>query len=177
MRRWGPAQKDHFSHMRGKVLHVGVGTGMEIINFPPGLDITGIDLSPKMLERARWRGRQYPGKIRFCLMNAESLAFSDNTFDTVVTVCVFCTVPHPVAGLKECRRVLKPGGKLLMFEHVMSNNIIYGLSLKFMSLFTNALEGTHLDRDTVANAQKAGFTVESEKNVYLDIVKAIEGVK
>jgi ubiquinone/menaquinone biosynthesis C-methylase UbiE len=177
MRRWGHAQKDHFQHMQGKVLHVGVGTGMEIINLPPGLDITGIDLSPKMLERALWRAKQYNGKINFCLMNAESLAFPDNTFDTVVTVCVFCTVPHPVAGLNECRRVLKPGGKLLMFEHVMSKNLIYGLSLRFMSIFTAALEGTHLDRDTVENVRKAGFTVRSEKNVYLDIVKAIEGIK
>jgi ubiquinone/menaquinone biosynthesis C-methylase UbiE len=177
MRRWGQAQKDHFQSMQGKVLHIGVGTGMEIINFPPGLDITGIDLSPKMLERALWRGKRYQGEIRFCLMNAESLAFPDNTFDTVVSVCVFCTVPHPVKGLKECRRVLKPGGKLLMFEHVMSKNLIYGLSLKFMSIFTTALEGTHLDRDTVENVRKAGFNIKSEKNVYLDIVKAIDGVK
>lgn len=177
MRRWGRAQKNHFQSMQGKVLHIGVGTGMEIINFPPGLDITGIDLSPKMLERALWRGKLYQGKIRFCLMNAESLAFPDNTFDTVVSVCVFCTVPHPVAGLKECRRVLKPGGKLLMFEHVMSKNLIYGLSLKFMSIFTTALEGTYLDRDTVENVRKAGFNIKSEKNVYLDIVKAIDGVK
>lgn len=177
MRRWGCAQKDHFKQMRGKVLHIGVGTGMEIINFPSDLNITGIDLSPKMMERALWRGKQYQGKVRFCLMNAESLAFPDNTFDTVVTVCVFCTVPHPVLGLKECRRVLKPGGKILMFEHVMSKNLIYGLSLKFMSIFTTRLEGTHLDRDTVQNAQKAGFNINSEKNVYLDIVKTIEGVK
>ena len=177
MRRWGGVQKDHFKQMRGKVLQIGVGTGMEIINFPPGLDITGIDLSPKMLERALWRAKQYQGKIRFCLMNAESLAFPDDTFDTVATVCVFCTVPHPIAGLKECRRVLKPGGKLLMFEHVMSKNLIYGLSLRFMSIFTNALEGTHLDRDTLENVRKAGFNIKSEKNVYLDIVKAIEGTK
>jgi ubiquinone/menaquinone biosynthesis C-methylase UbiE len=177
MRRWGSAQKDHFSKMQGRVLHIGIGTGMEIINFPPDLDITGIDLSPKMMERALWRGKRYQGTIRFCLMNAEALAFPDNTFDTVVTVCVFCTVPHPVRGLEECRRVLKPGGKLLMFEHVMSKNPIYGLTLKFMSFFTKALEGTHLDRDTVENVQKAGFNSISEKNVYLDIVKTIEGVK
>jgi len=177
MRRWGDAQKNLFQKMQGKVLHIGVGTGMEVINFPPGLDITGIDLSPQMLKRALLRAEQYQGKIRFCLMNSESLAFPDNTFDTIVTVCVFCTVTQPVVGLQECRRVLKPGGKLLMFEHVMSKNLVYGLSLKFMSLFTEKLEGTHLDRDTVANVRKAGFKVQSEQNVYLDIVKAIEGVK
>ncbi|MFQ5451536.1 MAG: SAM-dependent methyltransferase, partial [Nitrospinaceae bacterium] len=64
-------------------------------------------------------------------------------------------------------------GKLLMFEHVLSKNPIYGLSLRFMSLFTNALEGTHLDRNTVENVRKAGFTIQSEQNVYLDIVKTL----
>ena len=177
MRRWGSSQKSLFQKMQGKVLHIGVGTGMEIINFPPELHITGIDLSPKMLERALWRADQYQGKINFSLMDAESLAFPDNSFDTIVTVCVFCTVPHPVQGLKECLRVLKPGGEILMFEHVMSKNFIFGLNLKFMSLFTEKLEGTFLDRNTVENVKKAGFKVLSEKNVYLDIVKAIEAVK
>ncbi len=164
MRRWDHAQQKHFKQMHGKVLHIGVGTGMEIINFPPDQDITCIDLSAKMLERALWRAKQYHGKIRFCLMNAESLSFPEDTFDTVATVCVFCTVAHPVPGLEECRRVLKPGGKLLMFEHVMSKNLIYGLSLRFMSIFTKALEGTHLDRDTVENVRKAGFNIKSGKN-------------
>jgi ubiquinone/menaquinone biosynthesis C-methylase UbiE len=163
MRRWGHVQKDHFKKLRGKVLHVGIG--MEIINFPPGLDVTAIDLSPKMLDRARWRANQYQGKIRFCLMNAESLAFPDNTFDTVATVCVFCTVPHPVVGLEECRRVLKPGGKLLMFEHVMSKNLIYGLSLKFMSIFTTALEGTWIETRSKTSARPDSSHLQKKMSI------------
>ncbi len=173
MRRWSGAQKNLFQGLYGKVLHVGIGTGLELINFPPGLDITAIDLSVPMLERARRRGRTYAGTLRLCQMNGEHLAFPDHTFDSAVAVCVFCTVAHPVAGLRELRRVLKPQGRLLMFEHVLSRNPLYGLSLRFMSLFTTALSGTHLDRRTVDNLRKAGFTVESEQNVYLDIVKAI----
>lgn len=173
MLRFRDAQKNLFSRMRGKVLHVGIGTGLEIANFPPGLDITSIDLSPQMLERARERAAGYPGTLRLCLMNAQNLGFPDNTFDTVVTVCVLCSVPDPVPSLIELRRALKPNGNLLMFEHVLSKNPLYGLVLRFMSLFTTTLEGTHLDRNTVANAMKAGFTLQSEENVYLDIVKSV----
>ncbi len=176
LKRWGHIQRQHFEPMRGRVLHVGAGTGLEIQNFPAGLDITAIDLSPRMLARAHARAGSYRGTLRCVQMNAEALAFPDHSFDTVAAVCVFCTVADPVQGLKEVRRVLKPDGKLLMFEHVLSRNLFYGLSLRFMSLFTTALEGTHLDRDTVGNVRKAGFRVEADRNVYLDIVKAIVAV-
>ena len=173
MKRWCAPQTRLFENMNGTVLYVGAGTGQEIVNFPPGLNITAIDLSLKMLEKARPRAEAYNGKINLEIMDAHRLAFPDNSFDTVITVCVFCTVTDPVHGLEEIKRVLKPDGKLLMFEHVMSRNPLYGLILKMMSLFTVALEGTHLDRNTVSNIRKAGFTVEKEQNAYLDIVKAI----
>jgi len=173
MKRWATPQQSLFEHMSGKVLYVGTGTGQEIVNFPPGLNITAIDLSIKMLEKAKPRADAYDGKIRLKTMDAHQLAFADNSFDTVVAVCVFCTVTDPVQGLKEIKRVLKPNGKLIMFEHVMSRNPVYGLILRIMSIFTVAIEGTHLDRDTVDNIHKAGFTVEKEQNAYLDIVKAL----
>ena len=75
--------------------------------------------------------------------------------------------------LEEIKRVLKPEGKLIMFEHVLSKNLFYALALKTMSIFTEKLEGTYLDRHTVNNAKKAGFEILSHKNVYLDIVKAL----
>jgi len=176
-RRWGALQGEFFNTLSGRVLHVGIGTGMETLNFPPGLDVVAIDLSPAMLHRARARALAYPGKMRLCLMNSERLAFPDNSFDNAVAVCVFCSVAHPVWGLKEVHRVLRPGGRLLLFEHVLSRHPIHALNLRLMSLVTERLEGTHLDRDTMDNVVRAGFTLESEKNVYLDIVKAAVAVK
>ncbi|MFQ5672330.1 MAG: class I SAM-dependent methyltransferase [Nitrospinales bacterium] len=176
-RRWAKAQMKFFRQMRGRVLYVGVGTGQEIAHFPSGLHITAIDISRNMLEQCRKRATRYPGRIELALMDTEILAFPDNTFDTILTVCTFCSVEHPVLGLRELRRVLTPGGHILMFEHVLSRNPVFALILKSMSLVTTRLSGTHLDRDTAGNLKKAGFTIHSERNVYLDIVKAIAGHK
>jgi ubiquinone/menaquinone biosynthesis C-methylase UbiE len=173
MRRWGPAQQSLFENLKGKILYVGIGTGLETVNFPAWLDITAIDLSYEMLTRSQSRVQNYSGKIRRCQMNAQVTAFADNTFDTVLTVCVLCSVQQPVNCLQELKRVLKPDGELVMFEHVLSKNPVYGLILKSMSHITEYLEGTYLDRNTVENAEAAGFTIHSHKNVYLDIVKAL----
>lgn len=173
MRRWNPHQKALFENLTGNVLYVGTGTGLETVNFPPNLNITAIDLSYEMLERSQKRVAKYPGKMHRCQMDAENTAFQENSFDTVVTVCVLCTVKHPIACLEEIKRVLKPEGKLVMFEHVLSKNPLYAFALKTMSHLTERLEGTFLDRNTVNNAEKAGFKILSHKNVYLDIVKAL----
>ncbi len=173
MRRWSPGQRTLFQNLKGRVLYIGIGTGQEIVNFPPGLDITAADLSFEMLKRSNERVENYPGKIHRCQMDAETTAFADNTFDTVVTVCVLCTVKNPIPCLQELKRVLKPSGELVMFEHVLSKNPVYAVILKLMSFITESLQGTYLDRNTVVNVEKAGFKIHSHKNVYLDIVKAL----
>ena len=173
MRRWGPDQRALFKNLKGRVLYIGIGTGQEIVNFPAGLNITAVDMSYEMLTRARPRVQNYRGNIHLHQMDAQTTAFRDNTFDTILTVCVLCSVKQPVVCLEELKRVLKPDGELVMFEHVLSKNPVYALILKLMSNVTEYLEGTYLDRDTVGNTEKAGFKIHSHKNVYLDIVKAL----
>ena len=173
MRRWNAYQKTLFENLSGEILYIGIGTGLETLNFPTNLKITAIDISSAMLNQSKTRAKTYPGKMVLCQMDAETSAFRDHSFDAVVTVCVLCSVKQPVTCLEEIRRVLKPAGKLVMFEHVLSKNPLYAIALKTMSNLTEFLEGTYLDRDTVSNAEKAGFEIFSHKNVYLDIVKAL----
>lgn len=174
--RRGAAKARLFGRMRGQVLFVAVGTGVDITGFPDGHDIVGVDISAEMLRRAENRRRAYRGKMVFVHGDAEQLAFEDASFDTVVSSCTMCSVPHPVRALRELYRVLRPGGRLLMFEHVRSRSWSLGLALDVMTLWARLL-GTAMNRDTVANVLAAGFKIVRIESVYLDIILSIHAVK
>jgi ubiquinone/menaquinone biosynthesis C-methylase UbiE len=174
--RYGPYKRELFKKILGKTLMVAAGTGNDFKFFPPGLDVVALDISPKMLAKAAVKAARYDGKIELREADVCHLDYADASFDTVVTVCTFCSVPKPIVGLQELRRVLKPGGQILMFEHVRSAIGAFGIVLDMMTPLTRKL-GPEMNRDTVGNVQKAGFRLRRVSNVYLDIVKTIEGVK
>ncbi len=175
-RRLGPHKRRLFAKMHGATLMVAAGTGNDFAFFPPGHSIIAIDISPGMLERAAPKASRYEGSLELRQMDVCDLTFPDNSFDTVATVCTFCSVPKPIAGLRELYRVLKPGGQILMFEHVRSRIGPIGILLDLMTPLSRRF-GPELNRDTVSNVQKAGFRIRREENVYLDIIKIIEAVK
>ena len=171
-RRWAPYKRDLFANMSGRILFVAVGTGQDIRFFPPGKDIVGIDISPRMLEKARARAARYTGTIDLRVMDVHELGFEDDSFDQIVTSCTFCSVPDPVAGLAALRRVLKPDGLLYMFEHTGSHLFPFNLMLNVMTPLWKPI-GPEMNRDTVANVEKAGFEIKQVNNIYLDVVKTI----
>jgi ubiquinone/menaquinone biosynthesis C-methylase UbiE len=175
-KRWAPWKREFFSHMGGgKILFAAVGTGLDIQFFPPGRDIVGVDISAGMLAKARPRVAGYPGKFALERMSLHALAFPDASFDQAFTSCTFCSVPDPVAGLKEIRRVLRPGAELRMFEHTGSGWFPFNVMLDLMTPLTR-LGGPEVNRHTVANVERAGFRVRRVVNLYLDVVKTIEAV-
>ncbi len=174
--RMGPHKRRLFAKMHGTTLMVAAGTGKDFRFFPPSQSIIAIDISTKMLERAAKKASVYQGKLELRQADVCELEFPDNSFDTVVTVCTFCSVPSPVAGLRELYRVLKPSGQILMFEHVRSRIGPIGIFLDLMTPLSRMV-GPDLNRDTVGNVQKAGFRIRREENIYLDCVKIIEGIK
>lgn len=171
--RLGAPKRELFSNMRGRCLMVAAGTGNDFRYFPPGLTVTAIDISAGMVERARPRAAAYNGFLDVQVMDVQAIQFADATFDTVVTACTFCSVPDPVRGLRELYRCLKPGGHLLMFEHVRSRFGPIGLLQDLMTPITRRM-GPDMNRDTVANVLRAGFELCREENVYVDVVKALE---
>jgi ubiquinone/menaquinone biosynthesis C-methylase UbiE len=172
-RRFAPAKRDLFSKMSGKCLMVAAGTGNDFRYFPPNLAITAIDVSSSMLARAQRKADEYPGQLQLHVMDVQALEIADATFDTVVTACTFCSVPDPIRGLRELYRCLRPGGSLLMFEHVRSRIGPIAIAQDILTPITRRM-GPDMNRDTVANVLRAGFELDREANVYLDVVKAIE---
>jgi phosphatidylethanolamine/phosphatidyl-N-methylethanolamine N-methyltransferase len=168
-RRW---RRDLWSSVEGeRILEVGVGTGKNIPYYPQGAHVVAIDLSPRMLQQARPRAAHLGADVELHEMDVEQLEFADASFDAVVATFVFCSVSLPVEGLREIRRVLRPGGRLHMLEHVLSRRS--GLR-QFMRLLNPAvvrIMGANIDRETRANIEAAGFELESERDLWLDIVK------
>lgn len=175
-KRWEPDKRRIFSHMYGKVLFLALGTGLDIPFFPPGQDITAIDISPKMVELAQPRMDAYDGTITARVMDVHDMDFAPDSFDSVVTSCTFCSVPDPVKGLQALHRVLRPGGGLYMFEHTGSRFYPFRQMMDLMTLLTSRI-GPDMNRPTVDNVRKAGFRLVEVRNVYLDVVKTIHAVK
>jgi ubiquinone/menaquinone biosynthesis C-methylase UbiE len=161
----------------GRILEVGVGTGVNMRHYPPGATMTAIDISDGMLAKARRRADRKNVAVELALMDAQALDFPDSTFDAVVATCVFCSVPDPVDGLREIRRVLKPGGKLLLLEHVRSANPVAGRVMDVMNPVAVRLSGANINRRTVDNVRAAGFADPSVSSHIFGIVKLIEAQK
>jgi SAM-dependent methyltransferase len=174
--RRGPAKTALFADMRGKAIFVAAGTGSDFTAFPPGMDITAIDISDAMLRRAAKRAATYGRTLRLLKADALALPFPDSSFDTAVTSCTMCSVPDPVRALRELHRVLRPDGRLLMFEHVRSRQFLLAWVLDLMTIWTRRT-GTEMNRDTLSNARVAGFQITDVQCAYLDIILAVRAVK
>lgn len=160
-----------FDRIEGpKVLEVGVGTGANLASYPGDLEITAIDFSPNMLRYARRRASELGLSVELLEMDVQSLDFPSACFDTVLTTCVFCSVPDPGLGLREIHRVLKPTGVLLMLEHVLSDKAGLKQLMNLINPVAVRLSGANINRQTKENLLKAGFSVE-EENLWLDVLK------
>lgn len=159
--RYAAWRRTLWREVRGsEVMEVGVGTGKNIPYYPPGTHVTAVDLSSRMLQRARRVAQRHPNKrVTLLEMNAQRLELPDDTFDTAVATFVFCSVPDPVQGLRETLRVTRPGGRLLLLEHVRLEGTA-GRIMDFLDPLVHWATGVHIARRTVENVYKAGWTVD-----------------
>ncbi len=160
-----------------KILEVGVGTGKNFRFYPHGLEITAIDLSEKMLAKAREKAKNLHIRVNLQLMDIQKLAFPDEIFDSVVSTFVFCSVPDPIMGLKEVRRVTSTGGKVILLEHVLSANRILAAIMNLINPLVVRMMGANINRTTVQNVLVSGLAVEKVTDLAGGIFKLIEARK
>jgi len=160
-----------------KVLEVGVGTGKNFPYYPVDKEIVAIDFSERMLDLARKKAKALGIKVYLEQMDVQDLKFEDNTFDTVVGSFVFCSTPDPIRGLQEVRRVCKPGGKVLLLEHVLSANRLLAWWMNLVNPVITRLMGGNINRRTVENVDRSGLKIERVADLAYGIFKLIEARK
>lgn len=119
---------DVINRREGSVLEVGVGTGISLPQYRPHLRVTGIDLSPEMLAKARERVERHGlDNVEALLeMDAANMTLENDSFDVVVAMYVLTAVPDPAAVMRECERVCRPGGEVLVLNHFSDGQGVIG---------------------------------------------------
>jgi ubiquinone/menaquinone biosynthesis C-methylase UbiE len=178
MSRYGRWREMLWNKVEGtKILEVGVGTGKNFPYYPADKDITAIDFSEKMLDRAKKKARDLGIMAHLEQMDVQNLDFQDNNFDTVVSSFVFCSVPEPTKGLQEVGRICKLGGKVILLEHVLSANRVLAWLMILVNPVVVRLMGANINRKTVENVATSGLKVEKVTDLAAGIFKLIEARK
>jgi ubiquinone/menaquinone biosynthesis C-methylase UbiE len=165
------------SRARGDVLEVAVGTGLNLGLYPPGTRLTGVDLSPEMLRRARSRSAAIDAPVELKQADVEALPFGDGTFDTVVSTLAMCAVPDERAAVLEMCRVLRPGGRLLLLDHIGSNWWPIRAGQRLMEIYTIPRGGEHMTRRPRPIVEQAGLVIEESERLKAGTVERISARK
>lgn len=161
----------------GTTLEVAIGTGLNLHHYPVGIDLTGIELSPAMLEIAQQRARDLDRTVDLRIGDAEALDLPDAAFDTVVCTFSLCAIPDHRAALAEMIRVLRPGGRLLLADHVASTSAPVRAGQRLLELVTVPLGGEHFLRRPIDLVRAAGFGIEHHDRFSQGIVERLSARK
>jgi ubiquinone/menaquinone biosynthesis C-methylase UbiE len=145
----------------GDVLEIGGGTGANLPHYGAGVtSLTITEPEPPMAKRAQARISELQPDARFLRAPAEDLPFADESFDTAVSTLVLCTVDDQPRAVRELRRVLRPGGRLLFIEHVRSDDAkVARMQDRMLPINRRIAHGCHCNRPTLDTIRAAGFEV------------------
>ncbi|MBB5156445.1 class I SAM-dependent methyltransferase [Saccharopolyspora phatthalungensis] len=162
---------------RGEVLEVAVGTGLNLRWYPDDIRLSGIDFSPGMLGLARRRAEKSCRAVDLELGDAQRMDFPDSSFDTVVCTFSLCAIPDHRRAISEMHRVLRPGGRLLLADHVVSTSWLARVVQALLEIVTIPLGGEHFRRRPITHVRSVGFTIEQHDRFKLGIVERLVATK
>ena len=170
--RW---RQELWSRVRpAKMLEVGVGTGRNLVYYPPGARVTAIDINVSRLTRARQRAARLHVDVDLRHMDAQHLEFPDGTFDVAIAAFVFCSVPDPTAGLRELGRVVRAGGDIWLLEHMRVEDPPWiGRLLDALNPLALSMVGDNINRRTVENVKRSGLRILTVENLKGELVRLI----
>jgi ubiquinone/menaquinone biosynthesis C-methylase UbiE len=155
----------------GRILEIGAGTGLNFVHYRRDAYGVATEFSREMLKIASTKTR--PSKVQLLQNRAEDLPFKNHTFDAAFATLVFCSVESPVRAFAELRRVVRPGGTVLLLEHVRPRGIL-GPLFDLLNVFTVPLFEDHVNRRTAKLVSEAGLEVVDVKSRLLGIVNLIK---
>ncbi|MEU4744129.1 methyltransferase domain-containing protein [Actinosynnema sp. NPDC023658] len=161
----------------GEVLEVAVGTGLNLAHYPAGVEVTGVDFSPVMLRLAGRRAAELGRAVVLTEADAQALPFPDASFDTVVCTLGLCGFPDERAAISEMHRVLRPGGRLLLLDHVGSHHAPIRWGQRLLEKWTVRVLGDHLTRRPLPLVERAGFVVERAERLKAGTVERLAARK
>ncbi|GLI01834.1 class I SAM-dependent methyltransferase [Phytohabitans aurantiacus] len=161
----------------GRVLEVAIGTGLNLPHYPAGVTITGIELSPAMLAIARRRAAELRRTVALLPGDAQALPFADKSFDTVVCALSLCTIPDPATAIVQMKRVLVPGGRLLLLDHVASTWPPIRAAQWLLERMTIRAAGEHFTRRQLPLVQAAGFEVVEHERLKAGTIDRVHARK
>lgn len=161
----------------GDVLEVAVGTGLNIPHYGRDVHLTGLDISPAMLDIARRRAREAGRDVDLREGDAHHLPFDDGSFDTVVCTLSLCNIPDLLQALGEMRRVLRPGGRLVLVDHVRSSVTPVHWLQKGLEVLSLRIDGDHMTRRPAEAVEQLGFDITERERFRWGIVERLVAVK
>ncbi len=165
-----PHRQELLAGLSGRVMEVGCGNGLNFEHYPESVDeIVAIEPEPYLRGLAEEHAEVGGGRITIVDAEAEMLPAEDDSFDAVVCSLVLCSIADPAAALAEIRRVLRPGGELRYYEHVLGDGRLGSVQNRIDWLWPRMGGGCHCNRDTLAAIKEAGFEVEKSREMSLDI--------
>jgi ubiquinone/menaquinone biosynthesis C-methylase UbiE len=157
----------------GNVLEVAVGTGLNLEAYPDNINLTGIDWSDAMLDIARDRSSQLGRTATLQQADAHELPFDDASFDTVVCTFGLCAIPDHTRAINEMTRVLRPGGRLILVDHIESTSRVVRAVQRFLEIFTVPLGGEHFLRRPMNQVRAAGLEIDKVDRFKLGLVERL----